>query len=400
MFRQRINQILFSLMHFLSADFIFDGQQFLPNNTVLCVQEDGLIVEIQTQTIHQEVQHYPGLLMPGFINAHCHLELSHLKNCIPQRTGLVDFLLGINRFRNNFSEEQKQIAIQDAEQMMLVNGIVAVGDISNGLDSLEQKKKGQLAYHTFAECVGLKEENAMERVEISKQISAAFALTHASSVVLHAPYSVSSAMMDLVNAESANKISSIHNQECDAENELFISGTGDFLKLFLAILNDTSFFKPTGKTSIASYLEKLNVVAQIILVHNTVTNSVDIDFANTLDKKLFWCVCPNANLYIENKLPNIPLMMEKGCKIVLGTDSLASNHSLDILAEIKTIQKYFPSIELEKILSWATIHAAQALGMENEIGSFTIGKKPGIIQIEKFTTGQPFAEEATVKRIY
>lgn len=78
------------------------------------------------------------------------------------------------------------------------------------------------------ECVGLKEENAMERVEMSKQISATFALSHPSSIVLHAPYSVSSAMMELVNAGSENKISSIHNQECDAENELFISGTGDF----------------------------------------------------------------------------------------------------------------------------------------------------------------------------
>lgn len=387
-------------MHFLSADFIFDGQQFLPNHTVLSVQEDGVIVDIQTQTTHQEVQHYRGLLMPGFINAHCHLELSHLKNCIPERTGLVDFLLGINQFRNNFSDEQKQRAIQDAEQMMLVNGIVAVGDISNGLDSLEQKKKGRLAYHTFVECVGLKEENAMERVEMSKQISATFALSHPSSIVLHAPYSVSSAMMELVNAGSENKISSIHNQECDAENELFISGTGDFLKLFLAILNDTYFFTHTGKTSITSYLEKLSLAAQIILVHNTVTTSADIDFANTLDKKLFWCICPNANVYIENKLPNIPLMMEKGCKIVIGTDSLASNHTLDILAEIKTIQKHFPSIAIEKILSWATIHAAQALGMENEIGSFAIGKKPGMIQIEKYTTGQPFAEDATAKRIY
>ncbi len=146
-----------------------------------------------------------------------------------------------------------------------------------------------------------------------------------------------------------NKVLTIHNQETTAENELFEKGEGDFLRLYEKLGIDISFFKPSGKTSLQTYLPYLKNYESLILVHNVHTNKEDIDFENKSQitnhkSTIFYCLCPNANLYITNTLPDVNLLIEQQCNIVLGTDSLASNHQLSILEEIKTLQKYFPSI--------------------------------------------------------
>ena len=97
-------------------------------------------------------------------------------------------------------------------------------------------------------------------------------------------------------------------------------------------------------------------------------------------------------------MPPIQLLIENNCNIVLGTDSLASNYSLNLLDEMKTIQKNFPGIPLEKILQWATINGAKALQMENTLGSFEKDKKPGIVLIENIEEAK-LKKESSIKRI-
>ena len=82
-------------------------------------------------------------------------------------------------------------------------------------------------------------------------------------------------------------------------------------------------------------------------------------------ENLFWCLCPNSNIYIENKFPPVDLLIDEGCEIIIGTDSLASNKKLDILEELKTLQFHFPSLSIEDLVSWATINGAKALGKRN-----------------------------------
>jgi len=379
-------------MQFYSADFIFDGHSFLPEGSLLVMSDDGVVEAILHNETNDSVQHLQGLLMPGMINAHCHLELSHLKGFIPAHTGLVDFLLSVNTGRHTCSPAQIDEAIVLAEQQMIQNGIVAVGDISNTNDTLRQKQQQRLQYHTFVECVGLLDANAQQRFDNSLNLCREFEKLHPASVVLHAPYSVSDTLIRLVNEVSDNKRTTIHNQECDDENELFLSGNGNFLKLFNAILQDDTFFHASGKNSLQTYLPKFDQQKKLILVHNTVSTEEDIRLAHSLKKELYWCLCPNANRYIENKLPDIPMMMKNDCTMVLGTDSLASNHELSILAEIQTIQHYFPLISLEEMLRWATFNGANALGMQHTLGSFEKGKKPGLVQVENVVSRDRLSE--------
>ena len=149
---------------------------------------------------------------------------------------------------------------------------------------------------------------------------------------------------------------------------------------------DISFFNPTGKSSLQSWLPYLNNDQSLILVHNVTTTAADVEFikraTNNKQQTTNFCLCPNANLYISNTLPDISMLMENNCNIVLGTDSLASNHQLNILEEIKTLQKNFAQLQLETILQWATINGARALQMDNTLGSFEKGKCPGVVLIE------------------
>ena len=96
----------------------------------------------------------------------------------------------------------------------------------------------------------------------------------------------------------------------------------------------------------------------------------------------FWCLCPNANQYIEQTMPPIELLRANGANIIVGTDSYASNWSLNILDELKTIQKHNAQIPLEEMLGWATINGARALQMSKHLGSFEKGKQPGVVVIE------------------
>lgn len=176
---------------------------------------------------------------------------------------------------------------------------------------------------------------------------------------------------------------SCHNQETLGEDQLYQTGEGDFLKLLNKFGVETSPFPITGKSSLQSWLPYFNRQQKLILVHNTFTGSEDIDFALEHAQQylsgLFFCLCVNANLYIENRLPPVEMLVQKGVELVIGTDSYSSNEQLSIAAEIRTIRKKIPSIPLDMILRWATYNGAKALGRENEIGSFDKGRQPGIL---------------------
>ena len=366
-------------MQSISADKIFDGYQFLEAHLAIGINESGTIISIHHKNEH--TVHYDGMLIPGMINCHCHLELSHLKNELPKKTGLVDFIKNIVSKRNHFSSTIIQEKIIEAEKEMIQNGIVAVGDISNGLDTLATKNKQHIFYQTFVECFGLDKNYAKTITEKAKSIKNEFEKHSNASVVLHAPYSVSEKLIEEIVNESAQKIVTIHNQETASENELFEIGTGAMKEFFTAAFPITPEWNATNKTSLQNYFSHFKSFKNSILVHNTFTSKEDIDFAKSIDTNTFWCLCPNANLYIENTLPNAALLYNENCQVVFGTDSLASNYTLNIFEEMKIIQQHFPQIPFEKLLQSMTSVGAKALGIDQQFGSFEVGKKPGIVLI-------------------
>lgn len=370
------------------ADGIFNGSELLLSNKLLITNNEGIIEAIiDEQDAGDDIETFSGILSPGFINSHCHLELSCMKNVIETGTGLVDFLISVVSKRGKTKEEILN-AIIAADKEMYDKGIVAVGDICNTTDSIKTKLQSRIHYHNFIEVLGFTEERAAAVVQNYTSVYTAFceAGLNQTSMVPHAPYTIGAAVFKLINEASAGNIISIHNQETPAEDELYRCKTGDFFRLYHHLNINTDFFRPYNKSSVQSYVPLLDKPKTVLLVHNSCTTPADIDFvaaqSNITQQQFYWCLCPNANLYIENKLPAVESFIEKNCRIVLGTDSYSSNYSLDILAEIKTLQKHFPKISTELFLSWATLNGAKALGMDSHLGSFEKGKKPGVVLID------------------
>ncbi|QNN41429.1 amidohydrolase family protein [Pedobacter roseus] len=372
------------MLKYFSADWIFPVASAPVKNGAVAVRPDGEIVGILTQeeivNLGLDVTKHKGAIVPGFINTHCHLELSHMLGQIPEHTGLVEFVRSIITSRQGDAGQIKA-AMETADQKMFENGIVAVGDISNQISSKEVKENSKIHYHTFIEALGFNPERAGAIMDQVKSIKQDFEPLPA-SIVPHAPYTVSPELFELIRdeAEKANTLISVHNQETDNENAFFENKTGGFLDLYQFLGLDITFFEPSHKTSLQSWLPYIKE-QKTLLVHNTVSNKADIMFAKAHNPNLYWCLCPQANLYIENALPNVDLLINEKVKITLGTDSLASNHQLNILSEMITLQKH-KQVTFEKLLSWATINGAEFLALDKDLGTIEPGKKPGLNLIQ------------------
>ncbi len=369
---------------FFTANKIHDGYQFLPESTVVEIDEKGMIIALHKDfNSGATLQFFDGIICPGFVNAHCHIELSHLKGQIPEKAGLIDFLIQIPLLRNKFSEAEKIAAAAKAIQQSMDNGIVAVGDIANTADTLAFRNQENFHFHTFVECLGFAPEHAAARYQFSQKIVEQFATQFSKtkilkqSIVPHAPYSVSDALFRMIDTQDDTMCISIHNEECAAENEYFFEKNGAMNRLYQALQIDDSWFEPSGKTSLQTYLSYINPSRPLLLVHNTFMNDIDIKMLQQRAGATFLCLCPNANLYIEDRLPPINDFVAAGLNLCVGTDSLASNHELSIFEEIKTIHRHYPEIDWGVLLQWATINGAKALGMDAEIGSIEVGKTPG-----------------------
>ncbi len=382
---------------------------------VLVTEADGTIAAIENEKdAGDDVQVLEGILCPGFVNAHCHIELSHMKGLIAEQGGLVNFVQAVMTNRTAKLQEEKMVAMQAAEKELYHSGTVAVGDICNGTDSLALKKNSPLYWHNFIELSGFVDAAAEKRLAAGEEILKQFKTNgkqetgFQSTLCPHAPYSVSNKLFRLLNDRTAGQLISIHNQEAAAENELYKNKSGDFLNLYKNLGIDIASFLATGKTSLQSWLPYFTNRQKIISVHNTFTSEEDVDWVNSQmskvsnaewDKRfainIHYCLCINSNLYIENTLPPIELLTKNNCNIVMGTDSYASNRQLNMMEEINTVKKYFPLIPLPTILQWATLNGARALGIEEKFGSFEKGKKPGLVLI----SGRENAEYAQAVKI-
>lgn len=365
----------------LSATYIFQGDRPPIKGGVVVLEGDGTVVEVLDPNLEEvnweDVERHEGVICPGFINSHCHLELSYLKDKITEGTQLHGFVKEIITKRAAFTDELRDEAIRLAEQEMIQNGIVAVGDISNGDATFLIKKNSAIRYHTFVEVFGSDPKVAATVFQHSENLYHQYFDKKRVSITPHATYSVSDDLTKLINQHCSghHSLVSIHNQETKSENDFFKKGKGELFN-FLDILRKTNDqYQPTGENALPSFLGKYKSLNKVLLVHNTFTEKEDIDWANNYSENVYWCFCPNANLYIENTTPNFELFANELCTI--GTDSLASNWSLSILDELKVISDKAPSIALEKLIQWATHNGAQFFNF-NDLGTIEKGKKPGI----------------------
>jgi cytosine/adenosine deaminase-related metal-dependent hydrolase len=375
-------------MRKISADWIYPIASPPLSEGVVITDNKGKILAIDKRENHDpaSLEIYKGIVAPGFINTHCHLELSHMKGLVPTGTTLIPFITGVVTKRAA-TAEHIQKAIEKAERKMIEGGIVAVGDISNVPDTFAQKAKGNLYYYTFIEMFDfLQEQDAAREFDKYKTVYDVLppSVKSRKSVVPHAPYSVSRKLFKKINdfnekeASGSDITISIHNQETQPEQDLFLEGKGAFYEFYGKFGISLEKFKPHHRTSIHYAFQNIPPSVRTLFVHNTLTSKEDIEAAHAWSPNVYWATCANANLYIENRLPNYQHFIDTQARMTIGTDSLTSNWQLSVLEEMKTIQKYQSYVPFETLLKWATLNGAQALGFDDILGSFEIGKTPGL----------------------
>lgn len=344
---------------------------------VVTIDEQGVILDIDSRAgvdSHYGVEFYSGILIPGMINAHTHLELSYLCSAIPPGCGFTGFAEKLGEVRNRFTAEQQFAAADFHDARMYAEGVAAVGDISNSGLTFPIKKRSRIFYHTFLELYGLDKH---ETGCLTPFFDEAWVGGLSATITPHSTYSLNEAAFAAAIGMPENSPLSIHFMESRGEEQLY-RGHGDMHEWYRRRDFDTDFIERYDSPAdrIISCIPPMH---KILLVHNTHVDERDVlKLQAHFGDNLTWVLCPRSNRYIAGDMPPVDILRRHACRIAVGTDSLASNVSLSMIDELKT----FSDIPLPEALGWATLTGAQALGIEGVYGSLKVGKKPGIVLLE------------------
>lgn len=374
----------------IAAEYLYTLDSYEPLvNGFVEYDDDGTIVSVgECEDVGKEETFYKGALVPGFVNTHCHIELSHLQGKFAKKTGMAGFIDQINALRDISDRTSRMECIRKWMDRLWSQGVSAMGDISNGDESFPAKAASPMYTRTFLEVFGSEPEECakvMESVGQLQEKAAGYGLDAAP-----APHSCYTMSPELLTAASRAALDSgylsYHSQESIQEEQMLVSGSGALYENRKRLGMSTP--PVTGRPSLFYFLDRIGKIhpapfeEHILLVHEVCLTEEAADAVNDKLKNAFVALCPISNIFIHDTLPPVALMRRKGMRITVGTDSLSSNDTLDVVGEMRCLQKAFPYISLGEILTWACRNGALFLGKEKGLGTIAPGKRPGIVLIE------------------
>ena len=389
----------------IAAEFVYalDSVEPIRNGYVEYDSENGAILSVGKCAEGESVQ--PGAIVPGFVNCHCHIELSHLYKKFRKGTGMAGFIDQINELRDWAGAEVKAQLVQQWMDKMWSDGVSAMADISNDDSSFKVKKSHNMYTRTFLEVFGSEPEmcdGVMADVAALKQIADEVGIDAAPT-----PHSCYTMSPQLLTASAAAGLESgwisYHSQESQEEEDLLLTGTGAMYENRKRAGMSTP--PVTGESSLKYFISRLAAGVNppynqhILLVHNVCLQQGDIDAAKAVMNNVYWAICPLSNIFIHNALPPVELMRRNALNITVGTDSLSSNDDLDMVKELFCIHDNFKEVPMGEILTWACLNGARFLSKESELGSIAPGKRPGIVLVSNVDAEGCFTAESRSKRI-
>ena len=353
----------------------------------------------------QGVEIAEGALVPGFVNAHCHVELSHLHKKFVKGSGMAGFIDQINALRDWAGRDRKQELVKEWMDKMWNDGVSAMADISNDDSSFDVKASHNMYTRTFLEVFGSEPEmceGVMADVTGLQNVADQAGIDAAPTP--HSCYTMSPQLLSESAAAGLKRgYISYHSQESQEEEDLLLTGSGAMYEN--RVRNGMSTPPVTGESSLKYFIQRLAQAHEapydehILLVHNVCLGQEDIEAAKKVMNNVWWAICPLSNIFIHNALPPVPLMRENGLAIALGTDSLSSNDDLDMVAEMVCLHKNFPEVPMNEIFTWASLNGARFLSKEEELGSFEKGKRPGIVRISDVDADGFVTENSRSERV-
>ena len=389
----------------IAASYVYATDAFEPirNGFVEYDEADGTI--IRTGVCNEGEEVIEGALVPGFVNGHCHVELSHLHKKFVKGTGMAGFIDQINALRDWAGREKKQELVKEWMDRMWERGVSAMADISNDDSSFDVKASHPMYTRTFLEVFG-SEPEMCEGVmnEVTELNSMADAAGIDAAPTPHSCYTMSPQLLSASAAAGLEKgWLSYHSQESQEEEDLLLTGTGAMYENRKR--SGMSTPPVTGESSLKYFISRLAEAKpapydeHILLVHNVCLQQGDIDAAKEVMKNVYWAICPLSNIFIHNALPPVDLMRANNLDIVVGTDSLSSNDDLDVVKELTCIHENFPEVPMAEIFRWASLNGARFLAKDDVLGSIAEGKKPGIVLVKNIDAYGNVTNESVSERI-
>jgi len=383
-------------------DYMLLSDGTIKSSMELSVSDDGHIVSIHEATSGNDENTaftlFEGLLLPGLINSHCHLELSWSKGLYPEKAGMETFygaMSGIHARRPD--DNIAQTAIQDAINELINNGTVAVCDISNTALTLSAKQTSPVIFHTFLECFGTNPAEAFTRIKNILDVQSAFKRQNQRcSLSAHTLFTLSDALRSLLMTKivADGEVHSIHFMESLAEKRFFETGT-PITNIHRPEAQQTTTYVSAAEAA-CTLLPREN---KILFVHNTYAREQEIQRILSHFTDPWFCLCPASNQYINNALPDVPMMLSNTSKILIGTDGYSSNTELNLFSEIDILLAAYPTLSVESMLMAATLNGAVFMGIEEQLGSLGIHKKPGLTGLEHYRPGIRKLSSLKVKRL-
>lgn len=376
-----------SNLRHIAAHYLLSGGEVIAR-PVITVDADGVIVAVEQWERLDTMpctEFFAGVLCAGFVNAHCHVELSYLRGAIERGTGFGGFARAIGQVRGNFSDEQRQRAMEAADAAMWQGGVMAVADIVNDASSLDMKRRSPIHYHSMVEVFGLLATTAP-----AQTLADAFG----SYLTPHSTYSLQQGVFGEIVAHDRGPLS-IHFMESDDETGLY-RGEGSLAAWYARMGWECDFLH--HRSPARRIVEAVPADRNILLVHNCRVTEEEVRLIEShFSRPVSWVLCPRSNDYISSLRPPVDMLQRAGARICIGTDSLASNSSLDMMGELKMLR----DVPARQLIRWATLNGAEALGLDGSLGSVEVGKRPGLVLIEgieRHNDGELFIGEATTAR--
>jgi cytosine/adenosine deaminase-related metal-dependent hydrolase len=355
------------------------------------LDEQGRVLDVAAKQVVQAahpglvLKRESGILLPGLVNAHVHLELSALRGQTRSGGGFGPWVASMMQKRQELVPEQDLDAIDAGVSELLQSGTVAIGEVTNTLASVDALSSAPLLGRVFHEVFGMRRETARVMRGMAEQGRQAFGAWPAHLSYTLAPHTLYSLHPASVNelvetARAAHARTSLHLSEHAAERAFLRDGSGPFADFLRARKVDPADWDPPGLSPV-SYARQLGVLGpDVIAVHLCATNREELLEVAQAGAPVV--LCPRSNLFIELKLPPLYDILEVGLRPGLGTDSLASNTTLDVLAEAAALRDRFPQVDPGMLFSMACWYGAVALGLEHRVGALKAGLAPGLLAVD------------------
>jgi len=348
------------------------------------VLDTGKASEVLARSTGAAVERLSGVLMPGLVNAHTHLELSAFRGRVPGGHGFVSWVERLITLRAELDQEEETSAIESAVSEIDAFGTAAVGEVTNSLGAVHPLARAGIAGCIFHEVFGLSTDHVKKRAlaleaELSDRIGEWPSRDLAWSPAPHTLYTTDRDVVKLLvgEARARKRRTTIHLLEHAAERRAIEHGDGPAVDWLEARVRMDRNAMAWPKKPILEVAVDLGAVEpDVLLVHLTEATPNELD--TIAKRKASVVLCPRSNLFIGAKLPPLLAIREAGIAPALGTDSLASNLSLDVIAEARALMDRFPSVPIAELLTMATWNGALALG-RMDLGRIVKGARPGLL---------------------